>query len=384
MDRSELSTGKSFYFYLSLMSNIKAKNPIMTNSLVYDTDLAYVYDPVDTVTIVKWQYLLVAVCLFLVSLSPLPLYGSSPALIQKYDENTVRAVLIDELPDLDIDTVVLITAGWDNLVADINDEWIFRFPRVEEFLQTLEREQLLLKYLQNRVSLPVPLYKYIGLRTAFVGYRKIFGEALNEKVYLSYSVGIRQKIADSLALFLTQFHHAVSVEDALELGYKEYHLPLQWIEHNLFGTFPSNEIERIIGEALLYTKQNPCSTKNLVLLHNDLHGGNLAFDVKTAQVTGIFDFSDAAIGDYSVEFGKLFSIHPDLAIRTSKAYASLNDVADPILPAAVDYILRRALYILHTRECGGDVSRENNLVQILQDFVPVWEDLQSARKVKID
>lgn len=312
----------------------------MTNNLFYDTDLAYVHDPVDTLTIPKWQYLWIAVCLVFVSLCPLTIYGTPPAIIQQHDENAVRAVLIDEVPDLAIDTVVIISSGWDNLVADINGEWIFRFPRGENCLQRLEREQLLLKRLQNKVSMPVPHYKYIGLCTAFVGYRKILGEPLNEKIYLGCSAEIRQEIAESLALFLTQFHHAVSVEDAFLLGYQKYRLPLQWIEHNLFGTLPSNEIERIINEALVYAKQNPFSTKNLVLLHNDLHGENLAFDMKTTRVTGVFDFSDAAIGDYSVEFGKLFSIHQDLAIRTSKAYASLNDIADPTINAAVDYILR--------------------------------------------
>lgn len=167
---------------------------------------------------------------------------------------------------------------------------------------------MLLERLQNSVSMPIPHYEYIGLRTAFVGYRKILGEALNEKLYLGCSVEIRQQIAESLAFFLSQFHRAINVEETLQWGYKEYHIPLQWIEHNLLDTLPSSEIERIIDEALVYAKQNPCSTKNLVLLHNDLHGENLAFDMKTEQVTGVFDFSDAAIGDYSVEFGKLFSI----------------------------------------------------------------------------
>jgi aminoglycoside phosphotransferase (APT) family kinase protein len=335
--------------------------------------------PGDTVPIVKRRYLRVALCLVLALLCPLTAYGSPPALIQQYDEGAVRTVLVDEVPDLTINTITLISAGWDNLVADINGEWIFRFPRVEASIQTLEREQLLLERLQNSVSMPVPHYEYIGLHTAFVGYRKIPGGALNEKLYLGCTIECRQEIAESLALFLSQFHRAVSVEEALQWGYKQYHIPLQWIEHNLFGTLPSSEIERIIDEALAYAKQNPCSTKNLVLLHNDLHGGNLAFDIKTKQVTGVFDFSDAAIGDYSVEFGKLFSIHQDLAIRTSEVYASLNDVADPTIPAAVDYILRRALYILYTRECG-DVSRESSLVQMLQCFVPIWDGLKNRDK----
>jgi aminoglycoside 2''-phosphotransferase len=330
----------------------------------------------DIPLIVRQQYLLGAVWLVLASLCPLAVYGSTPALIQQYTEDAVREVLVDEVPDLTINTVTLISAGWDNLVADINGEWIFRFPRSEEFISKLEREQLLLERLQNSVLMPVPHFQYIGICTAFVGYRKILGEALNEEIYLNLSVSARQRIAESLALFLSQFHRAVSVNEALQWGYKEYHVPIQWIEHNLLGTLPSSEIERVVSEALNFAKQNPTIVENLVLLHNDLHGENLAFDVKTEQITGVFDFSDAMIGDYSVEFGKLFSIHQDLAIRTSEAYARLNNVAKPTIPGAVDYILRRALYIIYVRE-RGDTSREVILLRMLQRFIPVWDDLQN-------
>jgi len=95
-----------------------------------------------------------------------------------------------------------------------------------------------------------------------------------------------------------------------------------------------------------------------------------------------FDFSDAAIGNYFVDFGKLFSIHHDLAVRTSKAYASLNEIADPTIPAAVDYILRRAVYVLYTRE-SGDVSREASLMRMLHSFAPIWDDLQNKNVEKI-
>lgn len=321
-------------------------------------------------------YLRVGLCLVLTLLYPLTVYGSSPDLIQKHDEGTVRTVLADEVPDLVINTVTLVSAGWDNLVADINGEWIFRFPRKQDFLQTLEREILLLECLRHKVSMPIPRYEYIGLHTAFVGYHKILGGALNEKLYLGCSIESRQQIAESIALFLSQFHRAVNIEEALQWGYRQYRIPLQWIEYNLLGTLPTSQIERIVNEALTYAKQNLFYTKNQVLLHNDLHGENLAFNMQTEQVTGIFDFSDAAIGNYSVDFGKLFTIHPDLAIRASKAYARLNEVADPIIPAAADYILRRALYVLYTRE-DGDISREANLMRMLDLFVPIWDDLQN-------
>ena len=291
------------------------------------------------IPVFKWQHLLAALCLTLSPLSQLTVSADNAAILEQHDAAAIHAVLADEVPELIINSVKIVSSGWDNLVADVNGEWIFRFPRLEEFMSTLKRECLLLNRLHKCVSMPVPHYEFIGARTAFVGYRKILGEALDEKTYLSLSTVVRQQIAESLALFLSQLHSAVSVEEALQWGYKKYHTPLDWIESSLLNTFPSGEMNRIVEEALKYAKQNPSNSDHLVLLHNDLHGENFAFDGVTQQVTGVFDFSDAAVGEYYIEFGRLFSVHPDLAIRTSEAYARMNDTESLVKSAAADTIL---------------------------------------------
>lgn len=330
-----------------------------------------------TSSLSKTFSILTLLCLTLSMLYPQPLWGITPALLDYHDENSVYVVLENEIPDLNINTLTLISAGWDNLVADINGEWIFRFPRSLATLPTLVREKLLLERLHNSISMPVPHYQYFGINTAFVGYRKIIGEELTEEIYLSLPDKIRQEIAESLALFLSQLHNAVTVDEAHQWGYKDYSLSLEWIEYSLLGTLESCEIERIIREALAYAKQNSCGTKKIVFLHNDLHGGNLAFDILTQQVTGVFDFSDAVIGDYTIDFGKLFCIHEDLAFRACEAYAKLNDVDNPFVPAAADYILRRAVYLLHNRE-SGNMQHQKSLLHMLQEFIPVWDGLQKT------
>lgn len=306
--------------------------------------------------------------LFLVLFFP---FGES--LIGEYDEAFLRAVLEEEVPEVSVHSLKLVSNGWNNLVADVNDEWIFRFPRTDEYASVLKREHLLLESLQDKISLPIPYYQYTGLHTSFVGYRKILGCPLSEELYTQLPNPVRQSIAETLALFLTQLHHAVNIEQALQWGYEKYHISLPWIEHELLGTLPSPALEKMVSEALTYAKHNPYHPENLFLLHDDLHGENMAFDTVTNQVTGVFDFSDAVIGDYSIEFGKLFDIHCDLVIRTSEAYASLTGLKNPLIPAAVDFILRRALYILHSRESHG--LDEPRLLRLLERFIPVWNEL---------
>ena len=298
-----------------------------------------------------------------------------PALMKEHHEEGAYAALTHEIHDLPIHSMRCISAGWDNFVVDVNGEWIFRFPRREELILLLQREQWLLACIHNHISMPIPHYEYVGVYTAFVGYRKILGEPLNKKLYLNLTDKARQKLAESLALFCSQLHTSVDVEEARKHGYKEYHIPLEWIEDSLLDTLTSSEIKHMIEEALEYTKNHPGLPKHAALLHNDLHGENIAFDVGTQRLTGVFDFSDAVIGDYSIEFGQLFTIHQDLAIRTSEAYATLRGVPNPLIPAAVDFILRRAFCILYNRE-QGNTQREHELIQLLQRFVPIWNHLQ--------
>jgi len=302
---------------------------------------------------------------------------AAPAILEQHDENSVLEIIQNEVPGLYIDTIKLISAGWDNLVADVNDVWIFRFPQSDAFISILEREIKLLDLLQQHLTMPVPHYEYFGVQTAFVGYRKISGVALDEMTYLTFSEEDRQQTAEALALFFSQLHNAVNINKALQWGYNVYHPQVNWIKHDLLGTISSKEADRLIREALAYYQEHLFLRESFVFLHFDLHGENLAIDTFTHKVNGVFDFSDAVIGDYSVDFSKLYCIHSDLAIRTAEVYAHLTGRDNPALPGAADYILRRALYILNSRE-DGDTARESRLIRSLERFASVWDNLRRS------
>lgn len=304
-------------------------------------------------------------------------FGELPevAILQEFNEKIVCEVMAKQVPDLSIQSLTLHSNGWDHFVAEINGEWIVRFPRSDKYLPILQREKILLDHIRPQISLPIPFYEHMGSQIAFGAYRKLQGEPLTETVYGSLSPENRQSVAESLALFFTQLHHT-SIEVARDLGYPLYHLPLNWIEYDLLTTL-EGPIKRIVEEALNYARQNPVQNKKLVLLHNDIHGENIAFQQDSNKITGIFDFSDAAIGDFTIDLAKLFMIHKDLAIRVSEVYAKLNSIPNPLIPVAVDYILRLSKRILEVRE-SAEYFKEARLIQMLQQFAPAWDELQHS------
>jgi aminoglycoside phosphotransferase (APT) family kinase protein len=294
-----------------------------------------------------------------------------PVLLKSHDIDAIRSVIADEIPHFKIDSLVMLATDGDHVVAEVNGNWIFRFPRLDTFLPVIARESLLMRSLQSKISLDIPFYEYRGKRVAFVAYRKIMGDPLDEKCYLSLSMEDRQKTAECVADFLMEFHTAVAAHEALAWGYQPYSISYPFLEEHL-SSIPSVPMRRMIREALTYAETY--EPKDLVIIHNDLHGENFSFNIPSRQLVGVIDFSDAVVADYSIEFAKLFTIHADLASRVSEAYAKKRAMPNPLRPAAADYILRKATSFIKARQ-SRDISRIVKLRETLQSFIPIWDTL---------
>lgn len=310
--------------------------------------------------------------IFFFSLVILSSCHDSARFLQKPNEQVMLNVLREEIPDLPIENVHVISSGGDNEIVEINGEWIFRFPRSEEFVAVHKREGILLDRLRSHIDLQIPKYEYIGKNTAFVGYRKIKGQNVDAALYETLTPDLQKEMAATLARFLQQLHQAIPIEEAHQIRFGNYQTPLKEIKWS--KPLPQ-EVLQLIQEAREEAALHPAGDKDLVLIHNDMHGDNFVFDVSSNKITGVFDFSDAAVADYATEFSRLFNVHPQLAYQTAEIYAELTGRENPIHRAAVDYILRRA-NIIAEAEAAHDTKRESKYLNQLEKFIPVWTALQ--------
>ena len=86
-------------------------------------------------------------------------------------------------PELAIETAELFRAGQNNELILVNGALIFRFPKYQEGIAGLRREQAILKAVRGRLPLETPHYIYCNVDEeevgrAFVGYRKLPGNLL--------------------------------------------------------------------------------------------------------------------------------------------------------------------------------------------------------------
>jgi hypothetical protein len=99
--------------------------------------------------------------------------GSSNAPLDISHDHSAATALIERATGLTIHTYEVINTGAENLIIEVNDEWVFRLPR-DRSLGTKDRKQLnFLASFSKRSPLGVPDPVYVT--DDFVGYKRSRG-----------------------------------------------------------------------------------------------------------------------------------------------------------------------------------------------------------------
>jgi aminoglycoside 2''-phosphotransferase len=203
--------------------------------------------------------------------------------------------------------------GCDSIAVLVNDEWVFRFPKTVDVERQLAMEARLLPLLADRLPLPVPRFHYHGLPDEhfprhFVGYPKITGRP---------ALGVEPGVVGSdeiarVGQFLAALH-------SIDLGVaRQCGVPLD----NLHESLDEVRIDALEGlehaanadpraplgrwRTFIATVPPVVSIETLVLAHNDLAAEHILIDPEDGRLTGVIDWSDAAITGPEVDFAGLF------------------------------------------------------------------------------
>lgn len=202
----------------------------------------------------------------------------------------------------DITHVHLIESGWMNLVIEINDRWIFRFPRKEDSREQMEVEKTFLQAF--RAVSPVRLPHFVYQTDAFVGYEKIQGELFSPQHLANLSAPQTEKIAQTLANFLHCLHTFSFADERVRQwrfngdGRDFYEVVLPVVLPQLSASVAAKV--RAYFDAFAADEANFTFTKGLV--HGDLRAEHMIFDPSAGAIVGIIDFGDLSHGDLALDF----------------------------------------------------------------------------------
>ncbi len=241
----------------------------------------------------------------------------------------VYKVVVAHLPDYQVESVVQVGAGLDNLAYQVNGELIVRFAK-EPDPARLDKQARLLAAVAAISPLPVPAPTFIDAEHGCLAYVKLPGVPLLDMPRHERSEH-GASIAATLGELLTALH-AVPVDRWTDLVDTDDHPLIEW-RREAARTYPTvaeriPAVHRRPVETFLAAPP-PHDTYALVFSHNDLGIEHVLIDPVAWTVTGIIDWGDAAIVDPAYDFGLLYRDLGPTAVHVAvRGYRTdVNDVA---------------------------------------------------------
>ena len=195
-----------------------------------------------------------------------------------------------------VEQIKIIKSGWSNIVVEVNQKTIYRFPR--KLTAQFEVEKAFLSQFSANVPTPRPVLSGAD----FIAYKRLEGERFDPTQYWQLSQRDQKKILGQLGSFLTLLH--ASPFSHPHLSQNEYGSDTFWEESwPLIGSMLSKSTQQkakkyFEGYFDFVLKHDPLKT----IVHGDLGTNNLLADFAQARLTGIIDFSDMCLGDPASDF----------------------------------------------------------------------------------
>ncbi|MEU9380195.1 phosphotransferase [Streptomyces sp. NPDC048279] len=232
----------------------------------------------------------------------------------------VRGVVGAHLPGYRTESVVLLGEGLDNLAYEVNGELIVRFSKEPDPVRRaalVSHEARLLAAVAEISPLPVPEPAFAVAELGCLAYRKLPGvPLLDTPRHLRSAHGT--SIGARLGELLTALH-AVPVGRLAGLVDTDLRPLAEWLQEarqdcvRVAGRVPAvrrRSVEAFLDAAPPHDGYNPAFS------HNDLGIEHVLVDPVAWTVSGVIDWSDAAIVDPAYDFGVL---HRDLGPAAARA-----------------------------------------------------------------
>lgn len=208
---------------------------------------------------------------------------------------------IKKATGLKINSPKVINRGSESLIIEINEEWIFRFPRSSVSKEKMSKRLNFLISFSKISPLKIPVPKYI--EQDFIGYKKIPGQPLYPTNIEKLAKNEKLKIAKQLGLFLKALHNYKNKQINFDTGYlvmrkKDYSNCPEPITQHL----NTDECKKLTARLKSIAKNPVNFEKPTIIIHGDLNFNNILWDQNKKIITGILDWSDSGLGIPAMDF----------------------------------------------------------------------------------
>jgi len=235
------------------------------------------------------------------------------------------------MPELEIESYELHQEGLVNDVLIVNNEWVIRFTKTDWGKALMESEGQLMRYLQSRVSLSIPLP--VSMLDGVLVYHHLKGEPFLRQIWVQAEEPQQQLIANQLGQFLRELH-GVPTQDL------DWDIPLTlapvtretWLDihdrviekvYPLLLPHQCDWIESLFEPAL---SQVDYFDFEPVLIHGDLAPYHILYSPAERRLNAVIDFGVAGLGDPATDLGSLINCYGEtLVAKIAAEYPAFNN-----------------------------------------------------------
>jgi len=251
--------------------------------------------------------------------------SDTPAADIPADAELVARLLAEQHPDL-AGPLRLVSDGWDNRLFRLGDALAVRIPRREVAAHLVEHEQRMLPSIAARVSVRVPLPIRVGRPSTTFPWPWSVVEWFSGTDGASVDADARAGLAEPLARFIGEL--SVPAPDAPRnpvrgVPLADRHEAVRMRLRSLAGRRQVADLEEAWRDAL----DAPVWDGPPMLLHGDLHPGNLLLD-DAGGLAAVLDFGDVTSGDPATDLATAWlTFDRDARERFREALAPAPDAA---------------------------------------------------------
>lgn len=260
----------------------------------------------------------------------------------------VVAVLDAHLPGHRVGSVTPLGEGQDNISYEVDHELIVRFskePDPDLRSRLVSSEAHLLTTVARISPVPVPDPVFTAAEHGCLAYYKLAGQPLIDLPH-----ALRTTHADSVGVVLAELLSALHTTDRdllAELVDDDYQPIRLWLAEAVDNyTAVADRIpaaHRAAIETFLATAP-PSDCVTLVFSHNDLGIEHVLFDPATRRVSGVIDWSDAAMTDPAYDFALLYRDLGPAALDPALTTYRARVTADPVLADRARFYARCSVF----------------------------------------
>lgn len=228
-------------------------------------------------------------------------------------DGQVRSVIDAQFADIEAGAITRLSEGEDYYTFDVDDTYVFRFPKKQSVSLKLQREIKLLSEIGPALPVETPEFLFHGQPSSlfpyfFAGHKKVRGIAGEE---LRPPITAWPTLAQQFGAFLSSLHSLTDqIVERYELNFQCIDTPDETLSQVLetadivrrnFPNLVRSDVEQYLSGDVRVPKAQPI----IVLAHADIKGEHIIISPSGDRLRGVIDWSDLCLTDAVDEFGGL-------------------------------------------------------------------------------